>query len=263
MNQEDIKDKIKKAAASEEIPQSLAPENIKEELGRKTPASPGFRPFRLAGGLAAILAVAVALGGIAHVLRDNGTDAATEMVEESASTAAYEGDSASKHLPDEDALSRLDSIGDYQELYEALEEFGSPMDFIVYDQENLATGSNSDETESAAADTGASSATTVATAAADESSHSTTNLRVEGVDEGDIVKTDGKYIYILSDTQGLRIVDAVSMEVVVTQPLESHEETACEMYLDKNTLLIVTTGTSTELISSDDDTYRIDRKSVV
>ena len=39
-----------------------------------------------------------------------------------------------------------------------------------------------------------------------EPSYSTTNIQVEGVDEADIVKTDGDYIYVLSD-QSLKIID--------------------------------------------------------
>ncbi len=39
-----------------------------------------------------------------------------------------------------------------------------------------------------------------------EPSYSTTNIQVEGVDEADIVKTDGDYIYVLSD-QALKIID--------------------------------------------------------
>ena len=39
-----------------------------------------------------------------------------------------------------------------------------------------------------------------------EPSYSTTNIQVEGVDEADVVKTDGGYIYVLSD-QDLKIID--------------------------------------------------------
>ena len=39
-----------------------------------------------------------------------------------------------------------------------------------------------------------------------ESSYSATNIQVEGVDEADIVKTDGDYIYVLSG-QALKIID--------------------------------------------------------
>ena len=39
-----------------------------------------------------------------------------------------------------------------------------------------------------------------------QSSYSTTNIQVEGVDEADIVKTDGDYIYVLNNRE-LRIID--------------------------------------------------------
>ena len=50
-------------------------------------------------------------------------------------------------------------------------------------------------------------------------SHAETNTQTKGVDEGDIIKTDGRYIYFLgSDTGGsnkkLRIIDSETMEAV-------------------------------------------------
>ena len=46
-----------------------------------------------------------------------------------------------------------------------------------------------------------------------ESDHSDTNTQEENVDEADIVKTDGKYIYAMDSRGDIRIVDAESMEV--------------------------------------------------
>ena len=45
-------------------------------------------------------------------------------------------------------------------------------------------------------------------AAGGETDFSSTNVRTEGVDEGDIVKTDGSYIYTLTGSGTLRIVSA-------------------------------------------------------
>ena len=45
------------------------------------------------------------------------------------------------------------------------------------------------------------------TQAAEKSDFSTTNLQVTGVDESDIVKTDGQYIYIATNDK-VQIVDA-------------------------------------------------------
>ena len=46
-----------------------------------------------------------------------------------------------------------------------------------------------------------------------ESDHSDTNTQEENVDEADIVKTDGKYIYAMDSRGDIRIVDAESMGV--------------------------------------------------
>lgn len=55
--------------------------------------------------------------------------------------------------------------------------------------------------------------------ATDTKGHAETNTQTKGVDEGDIIKTDGRYIYFLgSDTGGsnkkLRIIDTETMEAV-------------------------------------------------
>ena len=66
--------------------------------------------------------------------------------------------------------------------------FGPEVDFLDAEEATLATDANESQLSS------------------DESSYSTTNIQVEGVDEADIVKTDGDYIYVLSD-QALKIID--------------------------------------------------------
>lgn len=88
-------------------------------------------------------------------------------------------------------------------------------------------------TNEKAADTGAS-----APGAAD---FSTTNIQVAGVDEGDIVKTDGRYIYQLRASD-LRIVraqgDALQPAAVLTY---DRQMIPSEMYLHGQTLIIVGT----------------------
>ena len=73
------------------------------------------------------------------------------------------------------------------------------------------------------------------------SDYSTTNVQVEGVDEADIVKTDGKYIYIVKgDT--VRVVDAylpdamVELDAVTFGDESFHPE---EMYIDGDKLVVV------------------------
>ena len=70
-----------------------------------------------------------------------------------------------------------------------------------------------------------------------EQDYSSTNVQVEGIDEGDIIKTDGKYIYIIASNQ-LRVVDADSLTLAGTYDLGNNAH-AQEMYIDKDRLVVI------------------------
>jgi len=61
--------------------------------------------------------------------------------------------------------------------------------------------------------------------------YTTTNVQVEGIDEGDLVKTDGNYIYVMQNTQ----IVIVSKEGKITNtiPLEDQPQA---IYVDNNKL---------------------------
>lgn len=71
-----------------------------------------------------------------------------------------------------------------------------------------------------------------------ESDHSDTNTQEENVDEADIVKTDGKYIYAMDSRGDIHIVDAESMEVTgeVTGISSADYQ---EMYVNGDTLQLI------------------------
>ncbi len=72
---------------------------------------------------------------------------------------------------------------------------------------------------------------------------SKTNVQVEGVDEGDIIKTDGTYMYYANQT-GISIIKAVpteQMEVLSTIQYDNNSYYTTEMYLHDN--LLITLGT--------------------
>lgn len=77
--------------------------------------------------------------------------------------------------------------------------------------------------------------------AADEGDYSTTNVQVEGVDEADIVKTDGEYIYIVKgDT--VRVVKAYLPEnMVELDDIEFDDSgfTPSDMYVDGDKLVVL------------------------
>ena len=82
---------------------------------------------------------------------------------------------------------------------------------------------------------------TAASESAPAADYSGTNVQVEGIDEGDIVKTDGEYIYALSGNE-LRIFKADGENTALVKSLKVCDEENCwvrEMYLCGDKLVIV------------------------
>ncbi len=82
-----------------------------------------------------------------------------------------------------------------------------------------------------------------------DAGHSTTNTQVQGVDEADIVKTDGKYIYYITNNI-IRIVECDSdakmtlvSKIKLTEYID-YDFYPSEMYLYNDTLVIVLRETS-------------------
>ncbi len=68
--------------------------------------------------------------------------------------------------------------------------------------------------------------------------YSETNVQVEGVDEADIVKTDGEYIYVISNNR-LHIVEAYPAEdAELVSSLELEDVYPVEMFIDGDTVLV-------------------------
>lgn len=102
-------------------------------------------------------------------------------------------------------------------------------------------------------------------AAGGETDFSSTNVRTEGVDEGDIVKTDGSYIYTLTGSGTLRIVsaDGGSMSVAGQTSLDDLTDSIKEMYVDGNTLCVVTSGYDSGLEWQGNETYMVNSRDFI
>jgi hypothetical protein len=96
------------------------------------------------------------------------------------------------------------------------------------------------EGEMAATDDAAGAPAATAPAQVPAPDFSGTNTQEVGVDEGDIVETDGRFVYV-ANTDGLRIVAVRDADVVATVelPQGSHQ-----MLLDRSRLLVVTSSWS-------------------
>lgn len=81
------------------------------------------------------------------------------------------------------------------------------------------------------------------------SDYSKTNVQVEGVDEGDIIKTDGKYIYQVNNEQVIIVKSnpANEMKVVSKINFANNKEfviAPLEMYVDTNSLTVISSKSS-------------------
>ena len=186
-------------------------------------------------------------------------EAATESVASyasaaSASSAAAASDSADAEDTDpasyDDILAYLEKQEQEQHLlyemdYDLLTNDASSRDIEKVEEdaeESIAFEAESDATSSDRSKN-AFSATTGEIAKAEESDHSETNVRTEGVMEGDIVKTDGKYLYVYDEsTECIRIylVGEGKIEKKVSQiRVDASIDTGSEIYITDNNLIII------------------------
>lgn len=119
----------------------------------------------------------------------------------------------------------------------------------AYDMADGTTGTGSQNTGAAATDDGADMS--------GSSDHSETTAQVEGVDESDIVKTDGKYIYILERYKGgtVKIVDIRGEKPVQLGSITA-DIYATDMYLSGDRLIFIG-QTETDNISTAASVYDV------
>lgn len=92
----------------------------------------------------------------------------------------------------------------------------------------------------AAEDSAASGADTAGGAGGDGGGFSETNNQVEGVDEADVVTTNGEVI-VTSVSGRVRVIDVDSGEVVSTVTIPGAEDQSSELLLDGDDLVVLTT----------------------
>ena len=157
----------------------------------------------------------------------------------------------------------LTVVGSYENLEKLLKEANLNNNVYMYDMvmpEALMSTVNEAEVEAPMMDMDAGRASSQATGVAGSESlksagsdYSQTNVQVVGVDEADIVKTDGKYIYLVKDSQVI-VADAYpagSMQVVGRMDYTGKGFNPLEMYVDNKYLVIIgSTGNDYRIMSA-------------
>ena len=262
-HEKEILDKIKQSTEKTPVPESLAPDQIMKMLEEHNstqasghiPKKHGFsRGHRMRGGLiAAALVLVVGIG--AHIRQQNlSSDSATSSTKGSFSIGTSSGKLASSDT--------LETATDYDEVYTYLQSYQDELDsssatgstdggIVMYSTKTADNGARTDSSSS-------SSDSSTASARAVDTSFSDTNVRTESVDEADIVKTDGSYLYTLkANSQEISIVDIRSDQMKVVSGISLSENfQASEFYLSDQKLFVLGNIQNTQVDSDSKTLYR-------
>lgn len=319
MKDDKLLEMIRKSADSEEVPESLQPEAVKERLknlqkepsvsqlsdekeGQETsgewkeqqsergegtvnrPIRGFFRPWMRHGAVAAVLLL-VFLGAIvggrleagrltkdtadepllaesvqAETAEEAEADTSQETVEEAeadtSQEAVEEAEAGSSQETGEGLKEYLTVAKDYDAIYQKLMEgYKNAADFSMDGGAEVAESAE----EAAAGDIAVESVEDSASTSLLSGEYSQTNVQVKGVDEGDIVKTDGTYLYVLRKTEGVKIIRAEDLQLVSQVEWEEKGMRASEMYLDGDKLIVIGEFEAGQLFS-ESGTGEISRK---
>ena len=300
MNDDKMLDQIKKSANSCEVPESLKPENITDKLSEKKKPSTKKRIIQIGGLVAAAFALVIGISATSRYqiaiiggangptkwFVSDGSNASAEMAaEEPMAEEAAPAEVEVAEASNEEFSKVFKPAGSYKDVVNTMDEYEEAM---RKEAESYASGDEgmslfdkifrgdaksemvveeaAEAEEAPAEEAPASEASGADMGGGNTSDYSKTNLQVEGVDEGDVVKTDGKYIYIVRENREIRIVkiDGANMKEMATVSIDNvdGDESVWEIYLDNNKLTVISGGYGNGLKQSDADTYYMDYRSI-
>ncbi|MBU5482464.1 beta-propeller domain-containing protein [Blautia sp. MSJ-19] len=152
-------------------------------------------------------------------------------------------------LPTTAPIDGISHAGSYEELYDAVKDWQQNSSYSNMSPRIMAVEETADSTGSGAGDTASENMVASRTEEAidpdfsydgsqENVDHSTTNTQEKNVDEADIVKTDGTYIYAMDSRGNIRIADTSSMELIGEIAGDSSSDYR-EMYVDGDCLQVI------------------------
>ena len=137
----------------------------------------------------------------------------------------------------------MKTVTSYGDIYDIIKKFKSK-EYVVYEYAEGDATNDGMATTSSSTNTKGNSSSNINEAS---SEHSDTTVQVEGVDEADIVKTDGKYIYILNrgyKGKTVKIIDVTGEKPKQLKSLVTEGIYATDMYLSGDRLILLGTSES-------------------
>lgn len=295
MNEQEILTQLRKAAEEIEIPEALKPEQIEKQLQEQKAKqqqenqhlepkkSKKIIPWRRLGSMVAVLAL-VACSGIYITVTRLDKNSGTEQPETMNSIAATDTQQTAGEAGETEEAEHVDvaSLGtmyhrasDYKEVYQTLLK-----GYQQNNQQNWIEEETSAETSTAAsgamnsgsdiydysdgAEYGSADVDLPEGSKEGGKDYSTTNLQMEGVDESDIAKIDGSYIYTVEDKYIVitDIQDGKLKEVTRFLPKDcGASDRVMEIYVDGDQLILVVQCYETSLEEDSAFCYEMNGKS--
>lgn len=230
MNEHELEQYIKKQAENIPTPPELSPEAVEKRLSGMPQKNK--KPLRPRSGLVAAAACMLLLlvGGItAKQLLITSPPKKTVKPETIAENPAPE------EIPQD--------ISGYENAYEVLQEYREiqEQETDMVFEEN-ASAADADRTRDTEKEAFSPDKQYKASSGSGSSDYSDTDVQVEGVMEGDIVKTDGRYIYTLqkeSVGSSVTIYSVNGKEVAKVSDIDMENCNVNEMYVEKNRLIVI------------------------
>lgn len=267
MNEQEILTQLRKAAEEIEIPEALKPEQIEKQLQEQKAKqqqenqhlepkkSKKIIPWRRLGSMVAVLALVVCSGiyiTVTRVDKNSGTGQTDSIAMTDTQQTVGEADETGD--VDVTALGTMyHPASDYKEVYQTLLK-----GYQQNNQQNWIEEEASAETSTAAsgamnsgsdkydysdgAEYGSADVDLPEGSKEGGKDYSTTNLQMEGVDESDIAKIDGSYIYTVEDKYIVitDIRDGKLKEVTRFLPKDcGASDRVMEIYVDGDQLILV------------------------
>ncbi len=242
MNENEIRNYLKEETSQIPVPESLSPDSIEDRLAPITPIrrTPFLRRHMVAAAVLFLVLIGTALTS-KNFLFNRDTTKDSESIADNKTT-------------------RTDQIS-YQDAYESIHTYQKNTSQTNLDRYTGPMGGGGlsptkdklyEEDVEAEASTGNSD---------NAKNYTTTDTQVDGIMEGDTVKTDGSYLYSRHDTStGCQItihsVNGEKVKKVSDITIETNQ--IHDMYLEKGRLIIVSSPWDTEVEYSYDGGYPID-----
>lgn len=222
--EEDMIEQLRKKSEDIQIPDSLRPDQIEKRLSERPKKYHWKKGYTAGLAAACCLLVCGAVWGIQknpqRVSPVEKRDTATDQAESS----------------------DIQTAKSYDQIYEYLQanqdnQYGTDTGMLERGVVTESAEDSSSTNSAAAADTGVAQNSK----SSENAVYSETNVRQEGVDEADVVKTDGRYLYTLKDNgRSVAIVDTSNgeLQMVISIPVEDDDQ-AREFYVNDGHLILV------------------------